>query len=166
MENTLFDLTAEYLTIMELLTDPDQPEQVITDTLDAIMGEIEVKSEGYVAVLNHLKMELEACKIHEQAWKRKKQVRENNIKRMKKALADTMIATEKEEIKAGDNTIKLVNNGGKLPLEITVDVDDIPNAYTIIKKEPNNDKIRAALDAGEELPFAHYGERGKNVMIK
>ena len=48
MENTLFDLTAEYLTIMELLTDPDQPEQVITDTLDAIMGEIEEIGRAHV----------------------------------------------------------------------------------------------------------------------
>ena len=76
MENTLFDLTAEYLTIMELLTDPEQPEQVITDTLDAIMGEIEVKSEGYVAVLNRLDMELDACKKQYEAWAIRKRVRE------------------------------------------------------------------------------------------
>lgn len=165
MENTLFDLTAEYLTIMELLTDPDQPEQVITDTLDAIMGEIEVKSEGYVAVLNRLDMELTACKKHEQEWKARKQIRENAIKRLKKALTDTMVAIDKTEIAAGDVKIKLVNNGGLLPLIVDEDAE-IPDRFKKIIYETDNSLIRKALDDGENLPFARYGERGKGIRIK
>lgn len=164
MSETLFDLTAEYLQLAEMLTDPEQDEQVITDTLDAIMGEIEVKSEGYVAVLNRLDMELDACKKQYEAWAIRKRVRENAIKRLKKALTDTMIATNKEEIAAGDVKIKLVKNGGKLPLEY--EEEFVPDNYKRVVYETDTEKIRKALDDGEELGWARYGERGKHIMIK
>lgn len=165
MSDTLFDLTGEYLQALDVLTDPEIDEQVVSDTLEGLLGAIEVKSEGYIAVLNRLDMELTACKKHEQEWKARKQIRENAIKRLKKALTDTMVAIEKTEIAAGDVKIKLVNNGGLLPLIVDEDAE-IPDRFKKIIYETDNSLIRKALDNGEDLPFARYGERGKGIRIK
>lgn len=165
MSDTLFDLTGEYLQALDVLTDPEIDEQVVSDTLEGLLGAIEVKSEGYIAVLNRLDMELTACKKHEQEWKARKQIRENAIKRLKKALTDTMVAIDKTEIAAGDVKIKLVNNGGLLPLIVDEDAE-IPDRFKKIIYETDNTLIRKALDSGEDLPFARYGERGKGIRIK
>lgn len=165
MSDTLFDLTGEYLQALDVLTDPEIDEQVVSDTLEGLLGAIEVKSEGYIAVLNRLDMELTACRKHEQEWKARKQIRENAIKRLKKALTDTMVAIDKTEIAAGDVKIKLVNNGGLLPLIVDEDAE-IPDRFKKIIYETDNSLIRKALDNGEDLPFARYGERGKGIRIK
>ena len=165
MSDILFDLTGEYLQALDVLTDPEIDEQVVSDTLEGLLGAIEVKSEGYIGVLNRLDMELTACKKHEQEWKARKQIRENAIKRLKKALTDTMVAIDKTEIAAGDVKIKLVNNGGLLPLIVDEDAE-IPDRFKKIIYETDNTLIRKALDSGEELPFARYGERGKGIRIK
>lgn len=165
MSETLFDLTGEYRQVYEMLTDPEMDEQMINDTLEGIMGAIEVKSAGYVAIINQLKMEADACKEHEAIWKAKKQVRENSMERLKKRLADSMVAIDKKEIPAGDVTIKLQKNGGQLPLIIDDDAT-IPDRFKKIIYETDKALIRKALDEGEELDFARLGERGSHIVIK
>jgi len=60
----------------------------------------------------------------------------------------------------------LVQNGGKLPLLVDVSVDGLPEEYIRLTKAPALDAIRADLEAGKELPFARFGERGNSIRIK
>ena len=164
MSTGLFDLVGEYKELYALLTEePD--DETVNDTLEGVIGEIEVKSEGYVAILNRLDMEIDACKKQKELWSQKLSVRENAVKRLKQRLADAMIMLGKDEIQAGDNTIKLQNNGGKAPLIFAED-KKIPESYMKVILQPDNDRIREALENGEKLDFAHIGERGKHIKIK
>lgn len=162
--SSLFDLAEEYKELYSMLTEEPEDE-VINDTLDAVIGEIEVKSEGYIGLLNRLDMELDACKKHRDQWINNVKVRENAIKRLKERLASGMMMMDKTELKAGDNTIKLQKNGGRLPLIFKADT---PKEYlkTTITFENDTDKIRKALDDGEKLDFVSYGERGSHIVIK
>lgn len=176
--DSLFALTAQYNELYDMLTDESVDEEVVVDTLDAILGEIEVKSEGYVAVINRLDMELDACEKQKKMWEQRYNTRKNAIDRLKKALVNAMMQMDKTEIKAGDNTIKLVNNGGVAPLKYKVGdlilsskevkIDDIPKEYrrTVVTETVDGDKVRKALEAGEKLDFAFIGERGKSIRIK
>ena len=176
--NSLFELTAQYNELYEMLTDESVDEEVVSDTLDGILGEIEVKSEGYVAVINRLDMELDACEKQKKMWEQRFNTRKNAIDRLKKSLVKAMIQMDKTEIKAGDNTIKLVNNGGVAPIKYKVGdlilsgkevkTDDIPKEYrrTVVTETVDGDKVRKALEAGEKLDFAFIGERGKSIRIK
>lgn len=175
---SLFDLAGEYKQLYALLTEePDS--EVVNDTLEAIVGEIEVKSEGYLSLINRMDMELEACKKHRDAWDYKVKVWTNGIKRLKDRLAKGMLMMDKKEIKAGDNTIKLVNNGGQLPLKYfnkevsdipqdRVDIQSIPKEYrkTVVTETIDTEKIRKDLDAGKKLDFVEYGTRGIHVRVK
>lgn len=65
----------------------------------------------------------------------------------------------------------LQNNGGKLPLLITEDAKPEEAEERFHKVIPtrvefDKDAVRQALEAGEELPFAKLGERGKRIVIK
>jgi hypothetical protein len=61
--------------------------------------------------------------------------------------------------------IKVVKNGGKLPLSI--DEGCVPEEYIkkVVVESPDKEKIRAALESGEVLPFASLGERGTHLKI-
>lgn len=163
MGGTLFDIVGEFKQLYEIMTDSDADEQVIADTLEAVKGELEVKSAGYVAVINQLDMEAKKAKELSDAFKAKAEVRANNIKRLKNALKDAMTEIGTDAIDAGDYTIKLQKNGGKVPMVVD---GDVPNDYLKVVYERDSEKIRKALEDGEELPFAHLEERGKHIVIK
>ena len=51
METSLFDLVGQWQQVAELMMDPECDPQMILDTLEGISGEIEVKADGYGAVI-------------------------------------------------------------------------------------------------------------------
>ena len=163
---TLFEITNEFQALYEFATTAELgelDEQAYADTLNGLIGELEIKSTGYVAVINQLDMEQKKAEELAKAFKEKADVRKNNIKRLKDALKWAMINTGQKEITAGDFTIKLQNNGGKAPLKIT---GAVPDNFKRIIYEDDTELIRKRLEEGEELDFAHLEERGKHIVIK
>ena len=160
---TLFDIVGEYQALYEMATDEEQDDQVFQDTLESIMGELEVKSAGYVAVLDRLEAEMKRADEISKAYAAVKKSREKSIKRMKDTLLFAMNMMEKTEIPAGELTIKVVPNGGVEPLVID---GDVPDNMTKITIEPDKEKIRAYLEAGNECEYAHLEPRGKHISIK
>lgn len=163
---TLFEITNEFQALYEFATTAELgelDEQAYADTMNGLIGELEIKSAGYVAVINQLDMEQKKAEELAKAFKEKADVRKNNIKRLKDALKWAMINTGQKEITAGDFTIKLQNNGGKAPLKIT---GAVPDNFKRIIYEDDTELIRKRLEEGEELDFAHLEERGKHIVIK
>jgi hypothetical protein len=70
-----------------------------------------------------------------------------------------------KEVTTDMHRIKVVKNGGKLPLSI--DDGCVPDEYIkkVVVESPDKEKIRAALESGEVLPFASLGERGTHLKI-
>lgn len=53
--STIYELTEDYLRLLELAEDPDTDPEAFADTLEGLDGEIEIKAEGYAkGVINHL----------------------------------------------------------------------------------------------------------------
>lgn len=162
--STLFEITSDVEQLYELATmDEEMDEQLFQDTLDGLLGELEVKAGGYCNVIKQLEMEADRAKNMSLVWEQKQKQRENAIKRMKEALRDAMIRTDQKQIDAGEYTIKLQKNGGKAPLIID---GEVPDNYQKVIYETDKDKIRKDLEAGKELPFAYLEERGQHVVIK
>jgi hypothetical protein len=108
-------------------------------------------------------MEANECKKVIDAFTEKQQARLNNVKRMKEALIKAMDAAGTDTIKAGEYTLKIANNGGVQPLKIE---GDVPDNYTKVIVQPDNELIRKALKDGKELDFAHLEPRGRHLNIK
>ena len=163
---TLFDISNEVKALYDFATnlEPSElDEQAFQDTLDGLVGELEIKSAGYVSVIQQLEMEQKKAEELAADFKAKADVRKNNVKRMKDALKWAMINANMDKVDAGDFTIKLQNNGGKQPLKIT---GDVPDNYKRIVYEDDMELIRKRLEEGEKLNFAHLEERGKHITIK
>lgn len=160
--SSLYELTNEFEMLYELAAS-DEDEPAFIDTLEGLKGELSAKAGGYVHVINQLAMEAAECSKVIDAFKAKKEVRENHIKRMKEALMDAMDAAGVDKLQAGEYTLKIAKNGGVQPLKIT---GDVPDNFTKVIVQPDNDLIRKALGDGEELEFAHLEERGRHLNIK
>ena len=160
---TLFDIKAEFAELYQMATDEDINAEVLADTIEGLMGELEVKAGGYIAVINQLDMEAKKAKELAEEFKRKADIRINSIANMKNALKITMEQIGLDKIEADPFTIKLQKNGGKQPMLID---GDVPNDYMKVVYEVDREKIRKDLEDGKELKFAHLEERGKHVVIK
>ena len=163
--NELFNLVGEYREVYNMLTDPEIDEETVNGTLEAIMGEIEVKAEGLIPIFERLDMEIDACKKHKDEWAEAEKVRKNRKARLWDMVKDTLVALGKTDLQAGDMTLHIQNAGGKLPLIVDPNAT-VPERFTKLTIENDNELIRKALDNGEELDFAHYGERSKVMKIK
>ena len=161
--NELFNLVGQIKEVYDMMTDPDIDEQVVNDTLEGLMGELSVHAGQIVMLRDRLDMEIDTCKKHKDEWAAAEKVRKNFKQRLDDMVKNTMIELNVDELEAGDTTITLKNAGGVLPLVID---GTVPEKYTKITIENDNQLIRKALDSGEALDFAHFGERSKVLKIK
>ena len=113
--SALYELAGQYKELYAMMTEePDN--EVINDTLEAVLGEIEVKGEGYLVVCDRLEMEITECEKQVKSWKYELEVRKNALKRLKDRLVNFLMMIGKDEMKAGNRIIKLRKNGGVAPL--------------------------------------------------
>ena len=161
--SSLFELQNEFQSLYDMMTDPDADEEVLQDTLDAVMGEFEVKAQGCVYFMKRLEMERDKAKDVANDLLAKAKARDNALNRMKDMIQKTMESAQIQKVDAGAFTISLVKNGGKLPLIID---GEVPDSCKRLILEDDKDLIRKRLETGEELDFAHLGERGQHISIK
>ena len=145
--SNLYELTSNYETVLNMLYDEDIDEQMILDTLEGIEGEIEDKADGYAKIIRELEAMRDAKteEMHRQQDGAKRL--DNKIKLLKQNLFNAMKQTGKTKFATNLFTFNIAKNGGKQALTDT-------------------DKIRQALENGENLPFAHLEPRGESLRIK
>ena len=161
--SSLFELQNEFQTLYNMMTDPDVDEQVLQDTLEAVMGEFEVKAEGCVYFMKRLEMERDKAKDVANDLLAKAKARDNALNRMKDMILKTMESAQVKKIDAGAFTIAVSKNGGKQPMIID---GDVPDNFKRIIYEDDKELIRKHLEDGEVLNFAKLLPRGEHISIK
>lgn len=161
--SSLYDLGQNYEAVLNMIYDEDIDEQMILDTLEGIEGEIEDKADGYAKIIRELETKKEARKVEAKRLTDSAKVFENRVNNLKKNLFNTMKQTGKTKFSTNLFSFNIVTNGGKQSL--TID-GDVPEEYTKTKIENDTEKIRQALENGEDLPFAHLEPRGESLRIK
>ncbi len=164
--STLYELTEQYQTLMELAYDPEVDEQTLQDTMEGIEGEIEEKADGYARIIFSMKADIEAMRAEEDRLFNRRKALENRKKQMIDTLEANMRAMGKKKIKTNLFTFNIQSNGGLQPLVIDFDVEDIPGRYLIPQPPvPNNAKIRELL-ATKQVDWAHLEPRGESLRIR
>lgn len=163
---TLYELTEDYMNLLELAEDPDIDEQAFTDTLEGIDGALEDKAEGYAKVIRTLEGDAAACDAESKRLRNKKQTIENNIKRMKAALQYAMQATGKTKFKTALFSFGIQKN----PAAVVIDegyIENIPDRF-LIPQDPQIDKkaIKEALKAGDDLEGIAHLEQTESLRIR
>lgn len=163
--STLYQLTDEYMQLLEFASS-DAPEdiQAFFDTIDGLDFEIGLKADDYAAVIRELEGQVEVITKEAVRLQCKATAINTNVKRMKDALKNAMIAMGKKSMQTELNKFTVVKNGGKLPLILNEEfvTDDYKKTVMVTDKE----KIRSALENGVVLDFAALDERGTHLTIK
>lgn len=161
--STLYELTNDYLTLLDMAEDPDIDPQAFADTLEALGGELEIKADGYARVMKELEGRAAAMRYESKRLENGYKTIERNIDRMKHALQDSMVATDKRKFKTDLFSFSIRKN----PASVVIDhATCIPPEF-LIPQDPKIDKkaIKAAIDRGDDIKFAHL-EQGESLIIK
>lgn len=162
---TLYELTEDWMMLMEMAEDPDVEEQVFLDTLEGIEGAIEDKADGYAKVIRQLEHDAQACDIEAKRFTDKKKHIENKIDRMKRSLQGAMELTGKTKFKTQFFSFNIQNNPASVVVE--VDVDRIPAKY-LKPADPtiNKQLLKDDLKAGVELDGIAHLTQTRGLRIR
>ena len=164
--SNLYQLTNNYENVLNMLYDEEVDEQMVLDTLESIEGEIEDKADNYAMIIKELEGDAEKVKAEKQRLEKRQKAFENRAKLLKENLEKVLKQLGKTNFKTELFSFGIQKNGGKIPL-IIEDITKVPEMYfKHTEKELDNAKIRQALENGENIPFAHYGEQGESLRIR
>lgn len=162
----LYELTEQWDTVFNMMEDGETDEQVIFDTLEAIEGEIEDKADNYAKMIRNLSASVAALKAEEERLSQRRRSTENHIHRLKDTLQANLEFIGKTKFKTDLFSFSVSNNGGKQPLSITDNLDEIPGKY-LIPQPPkvNNDAVRELLK-DKEVDWARLEPYGRHLNIR
>ena len=160
---TLYELTSDFLRLLELAEDPDIDAEAFEDTLEALEGDIEVKADGYAKVITSVKGDISMLKEEIDRLSSRRRVMEGNVKRMTEALTNAMLATGKVKFKTELFSFNVQKNPPSL---VVSDESLVPEEFRI----PQPDKIdtagiKAAIKGGAEFDWA-YTTQSESVRIR
>lgn len=162
----LYELTEQWDTVFNMMEDGETDEQVIFDTLESIEGEIEDKADNYAKMIRNLQADVDALKAEEERLYRRRKSAENHIQKLKDTLQANLEFIGKTKFKTDLFSFSVSKNGGKQPLSITENLDEIPGKY-LIPQPPkvNNDAVRELLK-DKEVEWAHLEPYGRHLNIR
>lgn len=171
----LYELTGEFLQLMDMLEDEECDEQCIMDTLESVEYEIEDKADGYAKIIKSLESNVDGLTKEVDRLISRKKTYENRIKWLKQNLEMCMKATGKRKFTTDLFSFNIQKNGGKRKLVVDVDVEKVPEQYRI--KQPDaidGESIREFLkengyegqDGSLNCEFAHLEPQGESLRIR
>jgi hypothetical protein len=140
--------------------------EAVIQWFEQLGEERDQKLDNYAALIADMEARAQVRRDEAKRLVDRARIDENKVALLKERLR---IFFESHGLKTVETTryrLTLAQNGGKLPLLVDVSVDDLPEEYIRLTKATALDAIRADLEAGKELPFARFGERGSSIRIK
>lgn len=164
--STLYKLTEQFEQLLGLISQGEYTEEELTDTLEGIEGEIEVKADGYAKVIKEIEGNVAVIKTEIARLNSKKASLENSVKTLKQSLEMAMRATGKTKFKTDLFSFNIQKNGGVRALTILEEIDNIPKEY-IVNPPPivNNEAVRELLKV-QEVAWARLEPQGESLRIR
>lgn len=160
----IYEITGNILSLQTMAEEGIIDEDTLKDTMESLEGELEDKADAYAKVIKNIEAQATAIGIEEDRLRERRQVLENNIKRMKKTLQESMELTGKTKFKTTLFSFNVQNNAKSVVLD-TEDLMSIPEKYQKATITINKTLIKEDLESGAELPFAHI-EQTRSIRIR
>ena len=163
---TLYELTDDYLNLLDMAQDPDCDLEVFKDTLEGLDYEIEDKADGYAKVIRELTARAEGLKAEIERLTNRKKAIETNIDNMKRSLENAMIITGKTKFKTDLFSFGIQKNTPTVIIDEQY-IENIPEEY-LIEQDPKIDKakIKEDIKAGKDLDGIAHLELSGSLRIR
>ena len=153
--SSLYEIAASYRADVARLADLDLPAEVITDTLDAMSGELEVKAQNVVMYARNLQATAAAIKDAEEQMAKRRKAVENRAKHLLDYVQGCMETAEVKKIECPYFRLAIqakppsvdVYEPGLIPAEYMRAPEAPPPA-------PDKTAIAKAIKDGQEVPGA------------
>lgn len=164
--SSLYELTSDWLQLMDLLENEEVDEQVVQDTLEGLEGEIEDKLQNCIFVIRNLEKDMKGFETEEKRMKKGKETCETRIKSLKKYMQTAMEVIGKEKVKTKFNSLWIQNNTPSVVMDVQ-SVDDVPIEYlTMPKPTINKTKIAEDIKAGVDLSMIAHLESTRSIRFR
>lgn len=152
---TLYEIESRYHSALDMLYDPEIPEDVVIDTLESIEGEMELKAENYAAIISNIEATAAAIREAEKKQAERRKAMENKAARLRARLMEAMQAGGVPKFETARFRIAIRNNPESVVIddEGAVPADylrEIPARY-----EADKTLIKAAMKDGFDVPGVH-----------
>ena len=168
---TLYELTGDALKLRELMAEGELDLETIKGAIDNNTEEIGIKLESYAKVLKDVEGDIAALKTEEARLAERRKSYENNIKRLKSAMQDALLATGERKIKSTLFTFYMQNNAPSVVIDEAY-LENIPECF-LIPQEPKIDKakLKVALESDDpevkaKLEGIAHLETSESIRIK
>ena len=159
----LFDISQEYMTVLEMAEDPNIDPQTITDTMEAIEADFEDKLDSIAYICSQLDGDIATLKKERDRIDALISSLGNNKERLKKYTESVMRLTGNLKVKTKRHTMWIQKNTPSLKID---NAEKIPAEY-LIPQDPkvDGDGIRKALKEGAEYDWCHL-EQTESLRIR
>lgn len=171
MSQTLIDISADMQALDDLLAEVggDVTDPKVAEIVDAWFEELDhslsAKVDNYAALISSMRARADVRRAEAERLARRAQVDEASADWLASRLLAALDARGMKKIETDRYAVSVVGNGGKVPLLVD---SEVPAEWTktVTKTAPDTERIRLAIEAGQTLPFARLGERGKRLAIR
>ena len=152
---SLYDISAQYRADAARLADLDLPAEVVTDTLDAMAGDLEAKAQNVVFFARDLQATAAAIKEAEEAMARRRKAIENRARHLLEYVHGCMETAQVQRIETPHFRLAIQ---AKPPSVDVYEPGLLPAQYLRTPEPPGPaiDKraIAEAIKAGQDVPGA------------
>ena len=167
--NTLYELTGQYAELLSAIESGEVPEEAISDTLEALGGELDEKIDSVACIVKQLDGEATNIKAEKAALAERQSVKERQRDRLKDYIRQAMQLAGKKKVETSRNCVSV---GKAQPKAVITNLDALKSRNDIWKpydyRETNVDKtsLKTLLQAGEQIPGASLQDGAPRLTIK
>lgn len=144
----------------------DEMPQELAARADAIQAELERKYEALAQVVRLYELTAKAQAEEAARLAEAKRRSENKARFLKQYMLTGLKLANIKRVTAGPYTVGVAANGGVVPLVVPESPVDVPPEYHKTIIEIDKAKVRAALEAGQQVPGCRLAERGERLTIR
>ncbi len=176
MSITLYKITEEIERINDIMDRTNGDDAMMTDEdreamamfAEGLRTEAHGKADGYARAIRELDARATARRVEAREMGQLATASEQRADRLKRFLVQCMERIGERQLVGQTFTLAVQRNGGATPVEVFGDTDAMPDRFVKVKREPDRDAIRRALEQGDAdaANFAALGERGVSLRIR
>lgn len=164
----LYELTNDYMSLMQAIDNDELPEEAIADTLEAITAGIEEKADSIACLLKNLDAECKAIKAEEERLAERRKSKEKSIERIKQYLSESLQNAGIDKVETARNRITFRKSEAvEIVEEVFIKWASLNRDDLLTYSEPkaNKTEIKKALKSGAEIVGAEL-RINQNIQIK